>query len=345
MTKEQGKATFLYMTDPHIKGTNPSTRTDDFTDTIFRKVEDFFVVGEEMDVDFYMCGGDIVDSPYSSNRIVERLGGLFSRYLSDEKEMFFVWGNHDVFAWNPKTAIDTPLGLFQRFYSPLVLLTEEPTLREYNGVTVSMTGVSSYARLDKDILGDDGEMIRHRSEDYMLTKKSGDVDIRVIHGFLSTKELLEDIPHTVVDTMKETEANLTLTGHEHTGFPPVTIGENKVVCNPGALGRVFASHTEINRMPQLLHGTVYEDGRVEVKLLQSRIAREGDEVMDRSALDEKKVKERILEEAKGNIREVLASVEVESVSLDKVIQSFKDRVEERHYNEAVRRLEEQENKK
>ena len=36
---------FLFMTDPHVSGTRPSTRTDDFPETILRKIENFFEVG------------------------------------------------------------------------------------------------------------------------------------------------------------------------------------------------------------------------------------------------------------------------------------------------------------
>lgn len=321
------------MTDPHVKGGNPSTRTDEFPETIFAKIEEWLQNGIKEEVDFFVCGGDIVDSPYTSNRVIERLGRLFNKYLQpNNKELFIVWGNHDVFGWNPNTAIDTSLGLLQRFSSNIIVMNRETTLRDYNGVRVSLTGVSSYARLDKDTPE------RHRSEDYIVDKKVADVDIHVVHGYLSMRELLDDIPHTLVSDISSTKANFTLTGHEHTGFPPMYFDNERVVCNPGALGRVFASKTEINRMPQYLMCN-WEDGKVNIAAIQSPIALKGEEVMDRSTIDKKAIRERILEEAQGDIREVLQKVNVETVDLNTVMRSFKGKVEERFYEEAIRRLE------
>lgn len=329
---------FIYMTDPHIRGGSPSTRLDDYSETILGKVSNWLEIGNELGVDFFLCGGDIFDSPHTSNRVVKRFIELLDKGLGG-KELFFVWGNHDVHGWNPNTAIDTSMGLVASFYENVTVLSKEPTKREYDGVTVSLTGVSSYAMLDKDV-EDDGEIIEHRSRDYILKEKSADVDIHVVHGYLSLVPILEDIPHTVVSDMKETKADFTLTGHEHTGFPPQVLEDGRVICNPGALGRVFASITEMNRMPQYFLGE-YKDGKVSFKLIPCPVARSGDDIMDRKALDEKKKQEILLKEAKGDIKEILSTINVEKVDLDAVLQTFKGKVEEKYYDEAIKRLEEQ----
>jgi DNA repair exonuclease SbcCD nuclease subunit len=329
---------FLYMTDPHMKGKSPSTRIDDFPTTIEMKVRDFFAYGHEMGVDFFMCGGDFMDSPYTSTRYVKKIGKIFKECLKG-KELFFVWGNHDVVAWNPKTIEDTSFGLFEAFTDEFVLLTEVPIVRVYNGQSIALSGISSYARLDRTIEVD-GEPDLHRSRDYIVEDTYGMDNVprvHVVHGYLSPKPILEDIPHTVIDEMKDTKAAITLTGHEHTGFPVKQLTHG-LVYNPGALGRVFASHTEMNRTPKYALCEIAEDGTPSIQPVESRVAKLGVEVMDRTLLDEKKARAALLEATQGGIREVLAQIKIEKVDLRTIITRFQGEVKPEVYTETKRRL-------
>lgn len=326
---------FLYMTDPHAKGKSPSTRTDDFPSTIEAKIKDFFAYGHEQNVDFFMCGGDFVDSPYTSARYAQRLGKIIKEGLRG-KDMFFAWGNHDIIAWNPKTIDDTSFGLFQAFAEEMILLSSEPIRRTYNNQEIDLSGTTSYAKLDRDVVDEEGNITLHRSRDYIVEK--GSVPrVHVVHGYLSPKPILEDIPHTVIEEMKGTGAVITLTGHEHTGFP-VTKIDNGLVYNPGALGRVFASHTEMNRMPKYALCTIHEDGTPEIQPIQCRVARDGKDVMDRTMLDEKKVREQMLLETQGSIREVLSQINIGNIDLRTIINRFQGEVRPEVYEETKRRL-------
>lgn len=327
---------YLYFTDPHAKGKSPSTRTDDFPETILKKIEKGFEIGHENNVDFFMCGGDFLDSAYVSPKFVRKLGRLIKRCLRG-KLLFFVWGNHDIIAWNPKTAEDTAFGLFEEFFDGMIELTPEPKKYTFNGEDIYLSGVHAYANLDRHILDDEGNIIEHRSRDYVI---EGDYDapvVHTVHGYLSPKPILEDIPHTVIEEMKHTKATITQTGHEHTGFSPIQLPYGKVV-NPGALGRVFASHTEMNRMPQYTLNKVYGIGDAEIELIQCPIALKGDLVMDRTALDEKKARQEILLQAKTNMNEALKDINIQAVELHVIMQRFKGKIEDDVYSEAKRRL-------
>lgn len=328
---------FLYMTDPHMKGKAPSTRLDNFPLTIENKINDFFAYGHEENVDFFICGGDFMDSPYTTPRYIKRIGKLFKEGLRG-KEMFFVWGNHDVVAWNPRTIEDTSFGLFEAFFDEMTLLTDEPIERTYNGVTISLSGISSYARLDRHVVDASGEITEHRARDYIVRQERGEPPrVHVVHGYLSPDAILEDIPHTVIGEMQDTDAAITLTGHEHTGFP-VTQTKNGLVYNPGALGRVFASHTEMNRTPTYALCTIMPNGVPDIQPIQCRVAKPGAEVMDRTLLDEKRKREQMLIEARGGIKEVLAQINIENVDLRTIITRFKGEVSTEVYEEAKRRL-------
>lgn len=327
---------FLYMTDPHIKGRSPSTRTDDFPSTIESKIKDFFAYGHEQNVDFFMCGGDFMDSPYASTRYAQRIGRMFKEGLKGKK-LYFVWGNHDVVAWNPKTIDDTAFGLFQAFAEEMVLLEREPLEVTYNGQTIELSGISSYAQLDRDVLNEDESISLHRERDYII-EETKYPRVHVVHGYLSPKPILDDIPHTVIEEIMSTNAVITLTGHEHTGFPIMQL-PNGLVYNPGALGRVFASHTEMNRMPKYALCTIHDDGKPEIEPVICRVAQEGSTVMDRTALDEKKKQERILSETKGNIKEVLSRINISQVDLRTILMRFEEDVKPAVYDETKRRLE------
>lgn len=324
---------FLYMTDPHMKGISPSTRTDDFPSTIELKIRDFFNYGHEQHVDFFVCGGDFMDSPYASQRYVQRIGKMFEEELRG-KELFFVWGNHDMSAWNPNTIADTSFGLFETFSDGFTLLERDPTYRTYNGQRIALTGISSYARLDRDVEEDD--KVYPRSRDY-VTEDIGVPHIHVVHGYLSPTPILDDIPHTVISEMAHTHAAITLTGHEHTGFPIKEI-DHGLVYNPGALGRVFASHTEMNRTPKYALCSIDVNGKPSIEPITCRVAKDGKDVMDRTALDEKKLRTEMLMSAQGGIREVLSQINIEKIDLRTIIQRFEGEVKPLVYQEAKRRL-------
>jgi DNA repair protein SbcD/Mre11 len=327
---------FLYSTDWHSKGKSPATRTDDFPTTIETKIKHFFELGHELGVDAFLAGGDYFDSPFTSSAYVTRIGKIIEEGTKDKK-LYGIWGNHDVSAWNPDTVKNTSIGVFQSFSNSFIVLDRKPIIFEKNGQKVKLSGVSSYARLDRHELDEEGNIVKHRARDYVIEETDGTPQIHIVHGYLSPKAVLDDIAHTVINEMRHTKAAVTLTGHEHTGFP-VTKIDNGFVYNPGALGRVFASHTEMNRMPNYALITIHTDGSPEVEPIQCSIAKKGTEVMDRSLLDAKKAKEALILAAKGNIGALLKQMNIEGVDLNHILSHYKKTTKPEVFEEAKRRL-------
>lgn len=327
---------FMYMTDPHTKGKSPSTRTDDYPSTIEAKIINWFQMGHELGVDFFMCGGDFFDSPFTSSEYVTKIGKMFERELKG-KQLYGIWGNHDIQGYNPKTVSKTPIGVFQAFSPYFTILTREPTIIEKDGQKIGLTGVSSYSQLDKHILDDAGNIVEHRSRDWVVTEDYSFPIVHVVHGFLSPKPMLDTIPHTLIEEMIHTKAAITLGAHEHGGFP-VTKTRYGWVYNPGALGRVFASHAEMNRMPMYALCTIHDDGTPEIQPIQCPIAKLGHEVMDRTKLDEKRAQEALLEQAKGDIREIIRNIDIRKLNLRDIVYSFKDTTKPAVFAEVERRL-------
>lgn len=326
----------MYMTDPHMKGKSPSTRTDDYPSTIEAKVINWLQMGHELGVDFFLCGGDFFDSPHTSDEYVIRVGKIIEKELKG-KHLYGIWGNHDIQGWNPKTVTKSAIGVFQTFSPYFTILDRTPTIIEKGNQKIGLTGVSSYAQLDRHILDEDGNILEHRSRDWVVTEDYDFPIVHTVHGFLSPKPVLDTIPHTVIEEMYHTKAAITLGAHEHSGFP-ITIVGGKIIYNPGALGRVFASHSEMNRIPKYVLCTIDDNGKPWVESIQCPVAKLGHEVMDRTLLDEKKAKEAMLEQAKGDIREILKGINIKGIDLNVIMNGYQGTTRPEVFNEAKRRL-------
>ncbi len=328
------KFKLFYSTDWHAKGKNPSSRIDDYPSTIESKIRTFFRLGEEYGVDAYACGGDMVDSAYLSPQYVTRLGHVINEELeATQKKLYYVLGNHDIIAYNPDSITSTSFGIFLSFVKNMILLSKTPIIMPQG---VAITGISSYAQLDKHIYGEDGSIVQHRYRDWVVEETTRP-HIHIVHGFLSPKPILEDIPHTVIDEMKHTKATVTLGAHDHTGFP-VTKTDNGLVYNPGALGRVFASHAEMKRMPKYVLVTIHEDGTPEIQPIACPVAELGDMVMNRQLLDEKKAKEALLAQSRGDVKELIQGLNIGSIDLRMIVSKYKEKTSSAVYEEAIKRL-------
>ena len=61
---------FLYVTDTHIRGTSPRSRTDDFPLAIRKKLQEVIELAHREEVDAVLHGGDLFDRPDISPAVV-----------------------------------------------------------------------------------------------------------------------------------------------------------------------------------------------------------------------------------------------------------------------------------
>lgn len=327
----------FYSTDWHAKGKSPSSRTDDFPSTIEQKIEEFFDAGMDHGADAFVVGGDFVDTSYLSPQYVVRLGALIQRKLQQyDRNLYYILGNHDVIAYTPTSITSTAFGVFLHFEKRMIHLSRKPTIIQKGSQAIALTGVDSYAYMDKEWYEGD-RLIKANFEDWVVPVVNHPT-IHIAHGFLSPKPILEDIPHTVIADMKHTKAIVTLGSHDHTGFG-VTKLDYGLAYNPGALGRVFASHAEMERMPFFALVTIHQDGTPDIQPIRVQCAKAGHLVMDRTALDEKKAKQQLLLRAKENITGALSNINVGSLDLRMLVSDMKHSVSPAAYQETLKRLE------
>ena len=327
---------FMYSTDWHYTGKNMASRKDDYPETIKAKIKDFFRTGHQYNVDGFLGGGDYFNSHYTSSEVVSRLGQII-REETKGKKFYGVWGNHDIRDWNPKSVSRSSIGVMQEFNDCFQILDREPTVFEANGMKVNLTGVSAYAQLDRHILDEEGNILKHRARDWIVEDTNNLPHIHIVHGYLSPKPVLDTIRHTVIEEMKRTKATITLGAHEHLGFP-VTETDHGFVYNPGSLGRIKASVEEMNRTPNYALITIHDDGRGEITPIQCAIAEPGPDVMDRSYIEAKKEKEAKIKAAKANIKDVLKDMNIKGVDLNVIVESYRNRTRPEVYNETLKWL-------
>ena len=86
----------LHFTDPHFCTVGPISRTDDYTETIFRKLDEIRSIDKKEQCDFITISGDFFHlkpwykNPYSlTNRLIDYFNSL-------DAKVYGIFGDHDV---------------------------------------------------------------------------------------------------------------------------------------------------------------------------------------------------------------------------------------------------------
>lgn len=115
----------------------------------------------------------------------------------------------------------------------------------------------------------------------------------MIHGMLLEKPFFEGMAYTLIDEILETEADVTLCGHYHTGFNIKCINE-KYFINPGSLVRINNSLNEFLRIPKVIIITLGDEITIKEICLTHALA--GEDVLDRSRVEAMSFREKKLSE-------------------------------------------------
>ncbi|MCI5675417.1 MAG: metallophosphoesterase [Ezakiella sp.] len=264
---------FLYFTDTHIRQNNPAGRIDNFMESLLKKFEEISYIVKEYNVDFCVHGGDILDRPDVSIPTIRS----FNKILMDfGRPIFLVPGNHDIFAYNLNSIQRTVLALQEDLGVFNMMMGEFPIYMSKDGTSVELHSAPYSYELDNPE-GRDG---------YIVKEKKADFAIMFAHGMLMDKPF-PMIRHTLIEDIKDTKADLTLSGHYHTGFPLTKI-DDKFFYNPGSIARISATEPDIKRVPKVVVVTLKKDNEPIIETIELKSAQSGDLVLDRAYLEEKK---------------------------------------------------------
>ncbi|GAF63578.1 DNA repair exonuclease [Bacillus sp. TS-2] len=314
---------FLYFTDTHIRGTTPKNRLDDFVESLKNKIKEIIDIANEEEVDFILHGGDVFDRPDLSPNVVGQFAKLFKEANSP---IYAISGNHDTFGHNPNTLSRTMLGLIDSFGLMTVIHPHQPILIEKDGLKVQLSGQPYHYDLDQ----------RDPKLDYYpLNEHKADILIHMVHSMLVEKALPDGIPHTLIDHIWGTTADILLTGHYHGGFG-IKEREGTYICNPGAIARVNNHSSEIIRKPQIILGELSKD-YIQLKQRVLKVAAKGEQVLDRSFLEKAVHQEQKLHQF---IQQVKEQSDFQSIKMTDIIQELAamSNVENEVKEEALRRI-------
>lgn len=314
----------LYFTDTHIRGTNPKNRLDNYYETLKIKFNEINNIIKEKEIDYVLHGGDLFDRPDVSVSIVSDFAKIFQSF---NVPIYIISGNHDIYGHNPDTLNRTMLGLLCNI-GILNLVNNKKIILEKD-IKVQLTGSPYiYSMDDKSNL------------DYYIVKEvdpSCKYAIHMTHGFLIDKPFLKEVPHTLVEDILSTKADITLGAHYHYGFKTV-FKDGKYFINPGALIRISNSLIEINRKPKVNIIELTDDG-ITVEDYYLKSAKPGNEVMDRSEMERHKFKGIKMAEFKEIID---SSVDFKNMDIfELLLKISKDNnIEDKVKNEALKRVQE-----
>lgn len=274
---------FVVVGDVHYRGSNPRSRVDDYPAAIRAKIEEINKIADEIEADGVLCPGDLCDSPNLSFGVV---GDLYDALRG---RWYIAPGNHDEYGANLDSLNRTPFGLLARmcrFYSLGIErgLFRNCCPRSENDLTAVISGSGYSAEMDID-----PSLYQPAGISDLPTELGPFVRIHLVHGMAVDRPMPDLMRHTQIQTV-QTDADVVITGHDHTGYGIRRIGKTLWI-NPGALCRVSASATEMERTIQVAILTIGDDGSCEAELVPLQSARPGHDVLSREHLEQQAMRE------------------------------------------------------
>jgi len=306
---------FLYFGDKHERVTSPENRLDNFKETQKIKTKEILELGKKYGVSAFLQPGDFFDTPNPPldfvSEVMEQWTGqniheIFAKFVAGELReadvmdiiksyipLIGVAGNHELYGNNIKTLSKTAIGFINRMGLMRFATKDNPYFfHTDDGLKIAITGTHYHLDIDSP----------EHLDDYIVDEKLGDYHIHIVHGMLSDKDMGKYVRHTLVEQIKHTKADLTISGHDHIGFP-ITEIDGKYFVNPGAIPRMSNDVKEMKRKPKVLLIDITKDNGLQLKEIYLKSAQKGDTVLNRTKIIERKKKEQRLEEFKKAVRD------------------------------------------
>lgn len=335
---------FLYFGDIHEQPGSPKNRTDNYRETVNAKIKEIQSIGRKHNIRAFLQPGDFLNAPkydyafltevvnrWSSIDVYELMKMMMtgkvskddvSERLNQYTPILGAVGNHELYGESLASYPKTSLAFLESIGFMHFPTKENPFIfTDDDGLTVAVSATNYDIGMDEP----------DRIDDYIVTEKKGDIHIHIVHGYLTNKDMGDMFPHTVLDAIaKKTKADLTVTGHDHMGFP-LTEVEGKLFINPGAPVRLKNDKKEMKRRPKVLLIEASKETGLTVKPIYLKTAEKGEDVLSRDEIDHKNGLVAKMEEIKSivnkanvksgnNIKEVIASI----ADNDEIADNIKD---------------------
>jgi DNA repair exonuclease SbcCD nuclease subunit len=294
----------VFATDSHAKAKSPEKRMDIYSIAILRKFLELVKVGNKINADIILHGGDMFDLPRVTPDYVGQLAEILKTSIAP---IYVVPGNHDVFGHTASTINQTMLGLLNKT-GVINILNRDNPLTLYDdkyGFDVSIQGQEYYQNIDQGNTNDYNVKLDMTSAYHILA----------VHGMLVDKPFIPGVHHTVISDVKS-DADIVLAGHYHPGWNTTKQGKTTFI-NPGSMARVAAS-IDNDRMPQYVVLEITDQG-IKYVLRDFKTADDPKKVLDFSS----KLKNKITKNNIQNFKSALQNTNViQSNDILKILQDI-----------------------
>jgi len=289
---------FLYFTDSHLRLSRPTSRIDeDFLELEFNKLREVFAIAEKESVTFILFGGDLFDRVKPEFKLVNAVVAIFKKNIIP---FYAVAGNHDLVGYQLKTIENT--AFWNLVEAGLITYISE---EEDNIFGLKVKGIPFSSTHDFN---------------YVFEKP---YDVVISHNMIVPTVV--PFSHMTVQNIKS-NVPLILCGHYHSSFT-AKVGETKVI-NPGALLRMDAIESEIQRSPQVL---IVDTLANKFKFVKLTCAQEGIKVFDMAKIQ-------TVAESYSRFFSSLDSVKMRSFVISDVIKQLGIELGQDAINEALKRI-------
>lgn len=303
--KGEGSIKVLFFTDTHYTARTPKNRKDDLFETSLIKTEEIVNLANALGVDICIHGGDFFDRP----DVTDAVAGKVAKIIRNLNCGFYgIAGGHDLFGNNIERLYNTKLGLLEG--AGLIKILTHPSIERVifnkSKFSLQLTGTSSHFGIDVDNIKDD----------YVVPYKEAMYALHMVHGMLMPKPFIPGAHVVLIDDIKDTLADVTIAGHYHLGFKPVSVN-NKIFINPGGLVRKNNDEKEIERIPGAL---LLEFGdSITYQFVPLKSAKDGEDVLDRSEILKRKAQDIKINNFLGEIRR---TSEIKSLDIHSIIETI-----------------------
>lgn len=312
----------LYFTDTHLRGNTPQSRRDNLPDTLKDKLQEVIELADTLHIDYVLHGGDFFDNPSPS---LAAMGDFLEIIRQLKCPLYAISGNHDVFGGNVNSLNRTLLGFLHRLGFVRLLLPGERVYLKKGGEVVQLTGQPYHYEIDR----------RDPVFDYVVKKEKADLAIHMVHGMLLDRPVFPEADFTLIENIMDTEADITLCGHNHLGFGIVK-REDKFFINPGALVRLSNHKEEMMRKVGVVLIKL-EGKEMECEFIPLKSALPGDEVLTRENIEGKT---ELSIKLANFIKEIRQAADLEKMNARSIIEEIAraDEVDKEVKEEALRRI-------
>lgn len=300
----------LVMGDFHESNQVPRSRIDDFHETKKELIQEINTLAKTHNCRAILQMGDFLDKnvlphavlmdivkrwkPHAPAQQLQKLQNgeisveTFLDAIKEDIPLIGVVGNHELIGNSLNTLPKTSIYLLKEMGFMQLVDRQHPVIfkDEETGQTVAITGTHYHKNMD---------MPGYES-DYIVDEKLGDIHIHLVHGYGEVKAT--PWPHTLVSQfIDQTQADVTICGHDHNASPLVKSGE-RIFFNPGSPQKIKAD--EIGKKPQVALLTITPEG-VTVEFIPLKAGSHTEEIISRERIEEKKLQEQKLAEIKSTV--------------------------------------------